>query len=332
MNQSRAAFGGWATILALALCPGGAVLWSAEPAPSGDVKPVLEIPDLIAFWTFGEPAGAARLSLVGETKFPLVEKNGPIERVAGGPFSGYAAKLSGKNYLALPYAKTGDLNIAGPEAQVTVVAFVKLDKVAKTSVAGMWSEGKGAHDDAGTRQYGLMVDMPAYGGTHNVTPHVSSEGGVTRRADGSKFPWCVDYACSVSRVPAKQWVSVGFTYDAKYLKAFYNGICEPRALKPEADKRTDRYFTQEGPDGGDRGMNPYYHGRGIFRFDPQAKYDPAKISPPDFLVGARYAGGSLLSEPMQGAIGGLAVFDRALSDDEMLRIHQAAKLDASRQP
>ena len=36
--------------------------------------------------------------------------------------------------------------------------------------------------------------------------------------------------------------------------------------------RNDPYFLTEGPDGSDRGMNPYYHGRGIFRFDPKRHF------------------------------------------------------------
>ena len=172
----------------------------------------------------------------------------------------------------------------------------------------------------------MLLNMPTYGGPRHLTPHISSEGGVTRRADGIAFPWCCDYAASRSEVPVDQWVTLGFTYDGKYIRAYFNGVLEERPLDPEKDRRTDRYFTQEGPGGGDRGMNPYYHGRGIFRYDP-AKHALTKPGGgADFTVGARYAVGSYLGEAMRGHFGGLAIFDRALTDDEMKRLHDAANI------
>jgi hypothetical protein len=123
-------------------------------------------------------------------------------------------------------------------------------------------------------------------------------------------------------------VTLGFTYDGAYIRAFINGVCEPRSLNATQDKRTDHYFTQEGPDGRDRGMNPYYHGRGIFTYDP-AKHAASKPGGgADFTVGARYAVGSFLGEATIGKFGGLAVFDRALSEAEMHSLHLASSIDA----
>lgn len=73
-------------------------------------------------------------------------------------------------------------------------------------------------------------------------------------------------------------------------------------------------------------MNPYYHGRGIFKLDPEKHKD--RIGGSDFTVGARYAVGSMLKEATIGKFGGLAVFDRALSDDEMMKLHKAANVEA----
>lgn len=307
-------------------------LWSEFSAHSacaaeapGDDSLIISTPGLVAYWDFNEAPGQPRISEAGIGTHALQEVHGPIARKDEGPFSGHCAYFDGSQWLKIPYQETGALNISGATAQVTVVAFVKLERV-KSTIAGMWSEGEGAHDDTGTRQYALLLDMPAYGGTDNVTPHISAEGGVTQRADGSKFPWNVDYAASVSTIETGTWISVGFTYDSEYIKAYYNGICEPRELNPEQDRRTDPYFTSGGPNGTSRGMNPYYHGRGIFQYDPNQEYDPPKISPSDFMVGARYAVGSFTKEALKGCIGGLAVYNRALSDAEMLAIHQAANL------
>lgn len=300
-------------------------------APSGDRAVVERVPGLVAFWTFGEEAGRPRISSGTRQPHPLAEVGGPIPRVPGGPFSGYAAELDGKRYFSIPYAETGDLNISGPDAQVSMFAVVRIANLRQSrTIAGMWSEGKGRDDDSGTRQYALLMNMPAYGGPNKLVPHVSSEGGVTRRADGSAFPWCADYAVSAGEVPTEVWCTLGFTYDGRYIRAYLNGVMDALALDPVAHRRTDPYFIREGPGGGDRGMNPYYHGRGIFAYDPARHATTKPGGGSDFTVGARYAVGKMLGEATIGRFGGLAVFARALSDAEMRALHAAANLGALR--
>ena len=300
---------------------------------AGDRAVIEETPGLVAFWTFAEEAGQPRISNGTQEKHSLTEVGGPIARVEGGPFSGYSAELNGKQYFKIPYAETGDLNISGKDAQVSMFAVVLIrDLKQSRTIAGMWSEGKGKDDDSGTRQYAMLMNMPTYGGARQLVPHISSEGGVTYRADGSKFPWCADYAASRSEVPEDQWCSLGFTYDGKYIRAYVNGLMEERPLDPAKDKRTDRYFTTEGPSGKDRGMNPYFHGRGIFNYD----HDLHAVTKPgggaDFTVGARYAVGTMLGEATKGRFGGLAVFNRALTDAEMNRLHDAANIATLKGP
>ena len=296
---------------------------------AGDISVVTNMPGLVAFWTFGEEAGQPRVSLGTQETHPLSEVNGPIARVEGGPFSGYSAELNGKQYFTIPYAKTGDLNISGKEAQVSMFAAVRIVNLKQSrTIAGMWSEGKGANDDSGTRQYGLLMNMPTYGGPNKLVPHISSEGGVTRRADGSAFPWCADYAVTRSEVPTETWCTLGFTYDGAYLRAYINGVLDELPLDPVKHKRTDRYFTQEGSGGKDRGMNPYYHGRGIFSYDPAKHAQSKPGGGSDFTVGARYAVGKMLGEATIGKFGGLAVYHRALTDAQMKQLHEAAKLSA----
>ncbi len=297
--------------------------------PTGDPSVVRQTPGLVAFWTFGEEGGQPRLSTGTTEKHPLLEVGGPIPRVEGGPFSGYSVEFSGRQYLKIPYAETRDLNISGPDAQVSMFAVVRVIDLKKSrTIAGMWSEGKGANDDSGTRQYALLMNMPTYGGPRKLVPHVSSEGGVTRRADGSAFPWCADYAVSAREVPEEKWVTLGFTYDAKYVRAYINGVLDELALDPVKHKRTDPYFTHGGPGGKDRGMNPYFHGRGIFRYDP-AKHAQAKPSGgSNFTVASRFAVGTEFPEATTGKFGGLAVFNRALTDAEMKALHDSAKIEA----
>lgn len=296
--------------------------------PTGNASVVTDMPGLVAFWTFGEPADQPRQSVGTADAYPLEMMHGPIERVEGGPFSGYAAQLNGQQWFQIAHDKLGGLNISGPDAQVSLFAVVYIEDVERSrTIAGIWNEGKGAHDDSGTRQYAMLTHMPMYGGARRLTPHISAEGGVTRRADGSALPWNADYASPVSEMPEKQWFTLGFTYDGAYIRVYQNGVFEPREVDPQKDNRTDRYFTTEGPDGGHRGMNPYYHGRGIFRYDP-GKHGKTKMSPSPFTIGARHAEGQMLIDAFRGRFGGLAVFNRALSDDEMKRLHEAAGIEA----
>jgi len=309
-------------LLALSWALGSGALEAGTP-----VEVVTRTPGLVAFWTFGEEAGQPRVSTGTRDRHPLQEVGGPIARVAGGPFSGYSAELDGKHYFRIPYAETGDLDICGPDAQVSLFAVVRIvDLEQSRTIAGMWSEGKGAGDDSGTRQYALLMNMPAYGGRRQLVPHVSSEGGVTRRADGSAFPWCVDYAATRAEVPEATWCTLGFTYDSRFVRAYIDGVLDARRLDPAADSRDDPYFSREGPGGGDRGMNPYFHGRGLFCYEParHARSKPGGGS--DFTVGARYAVGRMLGEATIGRFGGLAVFNRVLTDGEMKRLHDAANV------
>jgi len=301
------------------------------PAVSGTAEIVRKTPGLVAFWTFGEEAGQPRISSGTKEKHPLAEVGGPVARVEGGPFSGYSADLNGKQYFKIPYAETGDLNISGNDAQVSMFAVVRIENLKQSrTIAGMWSEGNGRNDDTGTRQYALLMNMPTYGGANKLVPHISSEGGVTRRADGSALPWCADYAVTNSEVPVGKWCSLGFTYDGKFLRAYINGKLDALQLDPAKHHRDDPYFTTEGPDGKDRGMNPYFHGRGIFKYDPALHATTKPGGGSDFTVGARFTIGSLLREATLGRFAGLAVFNRALTDDEMMKLHAAANLNPPR--
>lgn len=300
---------------------------AAEPA--GKPEAILKTSGLVAFWDFAEPETTPRVSKGTEQKHALLESGGAIPRVEGGPYSGFSARLDGSHYLHVPRKDIGNLDIHGKDAQVTLFTVIKVMEMKKgITVAGIWSEGKGKDDDTGTRQYSLLLNMPAYGGPKRLVPHISAEGGVTRRADGSGFPWCADYAVNQSEIPVGKWVTLGSTYDGKYLRAYFNGIMEPRTLQPGKDRRDDPYFTKEGPDGKDRGMNPYYHGRGIFTYDPAKHAVTKPDGAADFTVGACYAVGHKVGNPLIGLVGGIAVFNRALTDDEMKALHDSAHIQA----
>ncbi len=286
---------------------------------------------LVAYWNFGEASGSDRQAVFGRGAFPLRETNGRVQRIDDAPLGGHAVTFDDEAYFSLPYEATGDLNVSGKDAQVTIFAVVRMDSD-KTrrggTIAGMWYEGMGRGDDTGTRQYALLLDMNLYGGAKRVTPHVSSEGGATYRRDGSHLPWCVDYAATTEEYPGDRWCSMAMTYDGTKLTAFLDGVATPRVVDPKKDNRNDAYFTEEGPGGGHRGINPFHHGRGIFEYDPATHADVKPAGGSDFVVGARCVRGKHGSEPLAGALAGLAVFDACLSVAEIKALHDACDLSA----
>jgi hypothetical protein len=245
---------------------------------------------LTALWDFTESAGEARIAR-GEHKYPLQEESGLIERVGEGPLSGYSARFEGGQYLMLPWGSTGDLNIYGENQGITVMAWVKWSGKVSSFVAGMWNE----YEDGGKRQYGLFLSLPHYNGKDQVCGHISRTG-----KPNPPFPYSIDYSASAQEVEPELWSCVSLTYDGKHIRSYYNGRFETR--HPEQILHTIGF---EGyPEGLVQQKNPYYFPGGMGN------------NGSDFTVGA-----VLLKKGMgnyfEGLIGGLAVFDRALTEAEM---------------
>ncbi|MCK3686040.1 LamG domain-containing protein [Maribellus sp. YY47] len=255
------------------------------------IKQLTSTDGFVALWQFNEKPGKARKA-VGKGKFLLAEGNGPVERIAEGPVSGYSIQLDGDNFLRLSNAKTAELNIYGKNQGVTVVAWVKWTGEQTGFVGGMWNE----YQDGGKRQYGLFVSLPYYNGANQVCGHISKTGRPT-----SPFPYSIDYSASKQTVPANQWCVIAFTYDGEYIKSFLNGKFEAR--EPELIDHTKGFDGY--PDGIIQRKNPYHFPDGMGN------------NGSDFTVGA-----VLLKRGMgnffKGQIGGLAVFNRALNEKEII--------------
>lgn len=249
--------------------------------------------NLVAVWDFKEAEGQVRQAQ-GLGTFPLTEVGGSIPRVNEGPLSGYSAQFGYGAYLSLPHAQTGALNIFGQNQGVTVVAWLKWTGEQTGFVGGMWNE----YQDGGKRQYGLFVSLPHYNGKNQVCGHISLTGKPT-----PPFPYSIDYSASKQEVPANQWVCVAFTYDGRYIRSFLNGVFAAR--KPELIEHTKGFAGF--PNGLLQRKNPYYFHEGMGN------------NGSDFTVGA-----VLLKRGMgnffKGQIGGLAVFDRALSKKELKQL------------
>jgi len=249
--------------------------------------------NLVALWDFNEPEGQPRKAL-GQPAFALTEQNGTLPRLPDGPLSGYSTRFGNKAYLSLPHAETGKLNIHGKKQGVTVLAWVKWTGEQTGFVGGMWNE----YQDGGKRQYGLFISLPYYNGRNQVCGHISQTG-----KPSPPFPYSIDYSASKQEIPANEWVCVAFTYDGNEIRSYLNGVFEQRA--PELINNTKGFAGY--PDGLTQSKNPYTFPDGMGN------------NGSDFTVGA-----VLLKSGMgnffKGQIGGLAVFDRALSERELMKL------------
>jgi Concanavalin A-like lectin/glucanases superfamily len=265
-------------------------------APKHSLKKLLRTKGLVALWDFKEEEGQARKAR-GTADFPLQEQNGTLPRINEGPLSGYSALFGNKAFLSLPNAEIGKLNIYGKNQGVTVVAWVKWTGEQTGFVGGVWNE----YQDGGKRQYGLFVSLPYYNGRNQVCGHISLTGKPT-----PPFPYSIDYSASEQTVPANEWCCIAFTYDGQYIRSYFNGIFKGRS--PELIDHTKGF---EGyPEGLTQSKNPYYFPDGMGN------------NGSDFTVGA-----VLLKAGMgnffKGQIGGLAVFDRVLSNAKLKKLSTA---------
>ena len=260
------------------------------------MRQLLTTKGLVALWDFKEEEGQPR-NANGAANFPLKEQNGTLPRVSEGPLSGYSTLFGNKAFLSLPNAELGKLNIYGKKQGVTVMAWVKWTGEQTGFVGGIWNE----YLDGGKRQYGLFVSLPYYNGRNQVCGHISQTGKPT-----PPFPYSIDYSASAQTVPINEWCCVAFTYDGTHIRSYFNGIFEER--DPELIEHTKGFAGY--PEGLTHSKNPYFFPDGI------------GTNGSDFTVGA-----VLLKAGMgnffKGQIGGLAVFDRTLSETELKKLSKS---------
>lgn len=247
----------------------------------------------IALWPFNEKPGEDRKA-IGDYIYALKESGEKVDRINEGPVSGYSIRLDGMNYLSLPHSQTEDLNIFGENKGVTVIAWIKWSGEQTGFIGGLWNE----YQDGGKRQYGLFISLPYYNGKDQVCGHISKTGKPT-----PPFPYSMDYSASRQIVPKNEWCCAAFTFDGRYIKSYLNGEFESR--DPELINNTIGF---EGyPDGLVQSKNPYFFPDGIGN------------NGSDFTVGAVLLK-SGMGNYFKGLIGGLAVFDRALTNAEIKQL------------
>ncbi len=253
---------------------------SAHLSAEGE-KP-LGMEGLVCYWDFHEDAGKERVAK-GAFPYRLEEMGGEIERTAGGPFGDHSVRIKAGQWFRIPNGEFPALDFHGPDARVSVVAWVKREVGSSwQAVAGVWNETRKQ------RQYCLFINGTTRSDSRTMTRtpcknlvhgHVSDVGGPSA---GEKF--CITYSTSPIPVPVGEWEMVAMTYDGEYSRAFVGGK-----------------FTK------DEGRNPFPLKGGLFDGDG------------DFTVGAVDRGGEI-GNFFNGTLGGLAVFSRALSEEELKKL------------
>src|SRR5690554_3289050 len=233
-------------------------------------------PGLVAFWDFQETRGD-RVSRLAE-QYRLQESAGAVASVTveGNPWGSRAARLDEGQFFSIPRGDCPLLDVHGAGQTLTVVAWIRRDRKSWRQcefIAGQWNE-----TNLG-RQYGLFLDIPAYGQEHKVSAHVSSSGGPT-----PGYRYCMDVAYSRTPVAWDEWHCVGMSYDGQQAAAWLDGVLE---LQPT--------------------VNPYLLPGGLNDGGPAGS---------DFTVGGVHRGGEM-GNFFTGLIGGLGVWRRALSPAEM---------------
>jgi hypothetical protein len=252
----------------------------------------LHIPGLVCFWDFQEPAGALRTAR-GPHTYALREGDKAVERVddANAPFGRYAARFEVNHWLFIPRRECPALGIGGANAKVTVVAWIKREKSdykGCQAVAGLWNEH-------GTRQYCLFLNLGIWESREQVGAHVSDVGGPT-----PGYKYCMSAAIGATPVAFDEWHCVAITYDGTEAKAYLNGSLDVR--EPQ----------------GQPGRNPFHFPGGLFDGGENgADFTVGSVLRPEYVDDNLQPHGSVTANPFIGLLGGLAVYNRALSGDEI---------------
>lgn len=256
-------------------------------------------PGLVSFWAFQEPTGEPKVAS-GPFPYTVHDFNTtfPVEQISGGVWGQYAARFQqGQRLEAARSTVPALANISGPTAQVSMVAWVRRDSPSWSGgafVGGVWNEHLAA------RQFALFINVGAcaqVGYPQSVNGHISAVGGPT---PGGRY--CTTAACGSTKLPqvSETWHCVAMTYDGVDIRAFLDG-------------------TLDAPPGGDV-RNPFAYPKGIFG-------GPGAVA--DFAVGANTvnetAGSpAILHNFFEGSLGGLAVYNTALTQTQVAEACAAA--------
>lgn len=271
---------------------------NATPDEKTNQKNFLKLPGLAAFWDFQDETFIS----ADKNRIPLKHKGGPPvfenEGVFGNRSLRFGAEgVAAKSYLVATKSEAPALNLGGPGSQMSVLAWLKRhDSPYKGCefIAGVWNEH-------GRRQYGMFLNLGIWDSRQQLGAHVSTHGGPT-----PGYPYCMDVAMGKTVLPFDEWLFLAITYDTKDARSYVNG---------ELDLREPQ---------GEPGRNPFHYPGGLHTSD--ADFSVGAVDRPTEVVSDGKGGfvekGALIANPFVGLLGGLAVFNRALTGEEIRRIQK----------
>ncbi len=253
------------------------------------------MPSLISFWNFqGDGPDHAAM---GSARYLLVERGGsvPVVECEGAPFGRRAVAFGAGAWLEVPRSECPALNLHGPEAEVTILAWIRRSRSPVggcEAVAGMWNEH-------GRRQYCLFLNLGIHDSDQQVGAHVSSVGGPT-----PGYKYCMDAAIGATAVSFGEWHCVAMTYGGNSARGYLNGRLDERGTR-----------------------NPYHYPGGLFDGGPLgADFTVGAVARPERVEmdnGRPVEIGHVQANLFHGLLGGLAVFARALTPGEIAELARA---------
>ena len=127
----------------------------------------------------------------------------------------------------------------------------------------------------------FFLNIKITGGKDSVSGHISKTGGPSLNRKYSE-----DVSVGKTPVPLNQWSTVAFSFDKEYARSYFNGVLDAWGAK-----------------------NPFYYSGQLYNTHEMA----------DFTVGAVNRSGKM-GNWFYGLLGGLAIYSRSLSDQEILSL------------
>eukprot|EP00040_Diaphanoeca_grandis_P039957 m.260737 g.260737 ORF g.260737 m.260737 type:complete len:300 (+) comp40529_c0_seq1:93-992(+) len=272
-------------------------------SPSGvDSRNGNTLPKPVVFWNF-----SATNPLVDKVSGYVLEQLNASEPVgivatndstwpnaAAFGFGGHGQQLKA-NRSTVPRLAS----ISGPKQSVTVIAWIKPNLLSGGAmVCGVWDESNS------WRQYAIFMDHT--GGCiapNGLVAHISAEGGPSPNQQ-----YCESRACGITTLSSDTWHCVSNTYDAQQISAYVNGTLDSNRTSPTPDPNNP--FLYPNP--------PKFPNGGIFT--------PPKGQGAAFTVGSNvvHVGGGSgpghIANKYKGLIGGLVVYDTALSQSDVATV------------
>ncbi len=268
----------------------------SRAAEEGNEKHPEEIPGLLSFWDF-QGEGEERLTSRGKHAYRLKEMHGKIENAPEGVFGDSALEIQPLQWMMIEREDCPGLNLHGEQA-VTMVAWIKRSHNGIWQyIAGVWNER-----DA-KRQYALFtcghkqtdyVTMDRSDCRYRAHGYVSEVGGAT---EGK--PYCFSYGTGKTVLEKERWHMIAFTYDQKAIRVYVDGRLD--------ENGNSNPFLWDKPifDGGEEGADFTVAQRPLPQWPGYPDEAPTH------------------SEGFAGLLGGLAVYDRSLTDEEIAGLYQA---------